>query len=220
VYAYDWMVTGEEVVVCVASCTNRLCESYEYFVLVVFGYAIAVRLPPASYVTLVILPSGSGTRFGLSDASYPVVVVSDCVPIFAVRLVRSPCASYPYSSARPSGYVNCVRRRRASYAYVVVPRASVAVARGLEHLRRDIAYLLLPSRDRALALDRAYRAIVEEQSFDKGREPVLTISQNVYSAVPVGSSTGHRSTSCLLRAGVGPRLIEGGSHRSPPGALR
>jgi hypothetical protein len=53
-----------------------------------------------------------------------------------------------------------------------------------------VAYLLLPSPERALALDRAYRAIVEEQSFTKGRDAVLAPSKNVYDVVSVGSATG------------------------------
>jgi hypothetical protein len=59
-----------------------------------------------------------------------------------------------------------------------------------EKLHRDVAYLLLPSPARAVALDQAYRAIVEEQSFIKGREAVLAPSKNVYDVVPVGSATG------------------------------
>jgi len=58
------------------------------------------------------------------------------------------------------------------------------------HLHRDIAYLLLPSPERALELDRAYRAIVLAQSFDKGRDAILARARNVYSDVPLGQSTG------------------------------
>lgn len=60
----------------------------------------------------------------------------------------------------------------------------------LEKLRGDVAYLLLPSPERAVALDRGYRAIVEEQSFTKGRDAVLAPSKNVYDVVSVGSATG------------------------------
>jgi hypothetical protein len=57
-------------------------------------------------------------------------------------------------------------------------------------LRRDISSLLLPSPERALALDRAYQAIVREQRFDLGRDVVLSPVQNVYRTVPLGEPTG------------------------------
>jgi hypothetical protein len=62
----------------------------------------------------------------------------------------------------------------------------------VKRLHDDISYLLLPSASRALDLDRAYRAIVETQSFDRGREPVLSPSRNVYADVPIGMTTGVR----------------------------
>lgn len=61
-----------------------------------------------------------------------------------------------------------------------------AVAR----LHEDIAYLLLPSRERAIQLDRAYRAIVQMQAFDKGRDALVRPALNVYSDVPLGHRTG------------------------------
>jgi hypothetical protein len=60
----------------------------------------------------------------------------------------------------------------------------------LARLHRDVAYLLLPSAPRAIDLDRAYRGIVETQSFDKGREAVLAPSHNVYAEAPLGEATG------------------------------
>jgi hypothetical protein len=62
----------------------------------------------------------------------------------------------------------------------------------MKRLHGDVSFLLLPSPARALDLDRAYRAIVRAQSFDKGRDAVLTASQNVYSSVPIGTATGIR----------------------------
>jgi hypothetical protein len=50
--------------------------------------------------------------------------------------------------------------------------------------------LLLPSAARALDLDRAYGAIVREQSFTAGREAVLAPSRNVQRRVRVGEKTG------------------------------
>lgn len=48
---------------------------------------------------------------------------------------------------------------------------------------RDIAYLLTPSRERALALNKGYRVLVEEQSFDRGRDPMVKPPVNVYDSV-------------------------------------
>lgn len=50
--------------------------------------------------------------------------------------------------------------------------------------------LLLPSAARALDLDRAYGAIVREQSFTAGRDVVLAASQHVLRQVRVGDKTG------------------------------
>jgi hypothetical protein len=60
------------------------------------------------------------------------------------------------------------------------------------HLHADIATLLLPSPERALDLDRAYKAIVDEQSFVRGRDAVLAPANNVYEHPPIGEKTGVR----------------------------
>jgi hypothetical protein len=60
----------------------------------------------------------------------------------------------------------------------------------IEALHHDVARLLLPSAGRALDLDRAYRAIVEAQSFVLGRDAVLAPARNVYDDVPIGQKTG------------------------------
>jgi hypothetical protein len=60
----------------------------------------------------------------------------------------------------------------------------------VEALHSDIARLLLPSPSRALDLDRAYRAVVLEQSFDRGRDAVLAPSPNVQERPVVGGKTG------------------------------
>ncbi|WP_394850203.1 hypothetical protein LZC95_22440 [Pendulispora brunnea] len=57
-------------------------------------------------------------------------------------------------------------------------------------LHQRIDHLLLPSPTRALDLDRAYRAIVEEQSFTRGREAVLAPVRDIYTQVPAGEKTG------------------------------
>lgn len=57
-------------------------------------------------------------------------------------------------------------------------------------LRADIGTLLYPSAARALALDRAYRALVLEQSFTNGRDAVLAKSAHVFDVAPLGAATG------------------------------
>ncbi|WP_394834624.1 hypothetical protein LVJ94_49825 [Pendulispora rubella] len=57
-------------------------------------------------------------------------------------------------------------------------------------LRQDIDHLLLPSAARALDLDRAYRAIVDEQSFTRGRDTALAPVRHIYAQLPEGEKTG------------------------------
>ncbi len=49
---------------------------------------------------------------------------------------------------------------------------------------RDLAWLLLPSRARALDLDRAYLALVRKQRFDLGRDTLLAPPANVHRVAP------------------------------------
>jgi hypothetical protein len=60
----------------------------------------------------------------------------------------------------------------------------------LEELHQHIGRLLIPSRARALDLDRAYWLLVREQSFDRGRTPVLAPATAVHREVEVGLPTG------------------------------
>jgi hypothetical protein len=48
---------------------------------------------------------------------------------------------------------------------------------------RDLAWALLPSRARALALDKAYLAVVREQSFTRGRDAVLRPATRVHATI-------------------------------------
>jgi hypothetical protein len=57
-------------------------------------------------------------------------------------------------------------------------------------LHGDLGALLVPSPARALDLDRAYRAIVLEQSFARGRDVVLSPASHVYAQAPIGEPTG------------------------------
>ncbi|HLL25027.1 MAG TPA: hypothetical protein VK427_22990 [Kofleriaceae bacterium] len=54
---------------------------------------------------------------------------------------------------------------------------------------RDLAWALTPSRGRAIALDKAYLAIVREQSFVKGRDAVLRPATRVHAKI-VEETTG------------------------------
>jgi len=53
---------------------------------------------------------------------------------------------------------------------------------------KDLAWLLAPTRERALALNKAYRVIVAEQSFTLGRDPVIKPPENVHAKVENGST--------------------------------
>ncbi len=53
---------------------------------------------------------------------------------------------------------------------------------------RDLAWLLLPSRDRALALNKAYLAVVREQSFTRGRDAVLAPATRVHKRIENGAT--------------------------------
>ena len=57
-------------------------------------------------------------------------------------------------------------------------------------LARDVSSVLLPSRERALALDKAYRELVEQQSYRFGREIVLDGARNVHRELSPGQRTG------------------------------
>ena len=60
----------------------------------------------------------------------------------------------------------------------------------LDALHQDISVLLLPSRERALALNKGYRAMVMEQSFIKGRDANIEPMQNVLRRIDPGQRTG------------------------------
>lgn len=53
-------------------------------------------------------------------------------------------------------------------------------------LKTDVSTLLVPSPERALALDKAYRVIVREQSFVHGRDATIAPAQNVHRELPDG----------------------------------
>jgi hypothetical protein len=60
----------------------------------------------------------------------------------------------------------------------------------LAGLRNDVSSLLVPSPERALALDKAYFLLVREQSFRQGRDLVLDGAKNVHRRVDAEQPTG------------------------------
>ena len=54
---------------------------------------------------------------------------------------------------------------------------------------KDLRHLIVPSRERALALDKAYLAVVREQSFTKGRDAVLAPMKNVHERIEGNGET-------------------------------
>jgi hypothetical protein len=65
---------------------------------------------------------------------------------------------------------------------------ATSVRRAAKGGDRDLAWLVTPSRERALALDRAYLALVREQGFTKGRDTLLAPPKNVLARVENGST--------------------------------
>ncbi|WP_437799089.1 hypothetical protein [Sorangium sp. So ce693] len=63
------------------------------------------------------------------------------------------------------------------------------VRRGAPGGDRDLAYLVAPSRERALLLDKAYRALVRAQRFEAGRDVALGPATGILRVVE-GESTG------------------------------
>ena len=57
------------------------------------------------------------------------------------------------------------------------------VARAAVGGDKDIRHLIFPSNDRAYALNKAYMALVREQSFDLGRDPMISSPKNVHKKI-------------------------------------
>ncbi|XXX78655.1 hypothetical protein WMF30_07755 [Sorangium sp. So ce134] len=62
------------------------------------------------------------------------------------------------------------------------------VRRGAPGGDRDLAYLVAPSRERALLLDKAYRALVRAQRFEAGRDVLLGSATGILRVVEVEST--------------------------------
>ena len=63
-------------------------------------------------------------------------------------------------------------------------------AEALAKLRHDVAALLYPSRRRGLDLDKAYRTIVEDQDYVRGRDALLAPADSVHREVEQDQPTG------------------------------
>ena len=60
----------------------------------------------------------------------------------------------------------------------------------VDALHHDIGTLLLPSKERAIALDKAYYLIVQEQSFNKGRDAIIEPPVNIHKTVGEDEASG------------------------------
>ncbi len=59
----------------------------------------------------------------------------------------------------------------------------------IEKLHDDISLLLFPSKERALALNKVYKVMVEEQSYIYGRDANVEPMENVYHEIEEGQIT-------------------------------
>jgi hypothetical protein len=60
----------------------------------------------------------------------------------------------------------------------------------VEKVHSDISHLLLPSAERAILLNKAYKVIVDEQSYIYGRDAHVAPVTNVHQEVEIGQETG------------------------------
>ncbi|MDC0932772.1 hypothetical protein OAR97_02910 [Arcobacteraceae bacterium] len=59
----------------------------------------------------------------------------------------------------------------------------------IDKVKKDISHLILPSKERALKLNKAYKVIVDEQSFIYGRDIHITSTKNVHRTLNESQST-------------------------------
>jgi len=62
----------------------------------------------------------------------------------------------------------------------------------IEKLHKDVSYLLYPSYKRAIMLNKAYKALVETQTFIDGKVAHIKPLKNVYKEVPPEKKTGNK----------------------------
>jgi Tol biopolymer transport system component/secreted PhoX family phosphatase len=74
------------------------------------------------------------------------------------------------------------------------------IADKARQIHEDVSVLLYPSRDRALALNKIYKSIVEEQSFMQGKVPIIGAALNVFDRIrPEDELTGVTDPVLLTR---------------------
>jgi hypothetical protein len=66
---------------------------------------------------------------------------------------------------------------------------------------RDILHLVAPSRDRAIALNKAYKALVDEQDFEFGRDPVSEPATRVFQEISGNGTTALGDAGLVFRDG-------------------
>lgn len=60
-----------------------------------------------------------------------------------------------------------------------------------ERLHKDISVLMMPSKERAIALNKAYKVLVNDQSYIKGKTPLLApLTDEVFKDIKPGQETG------------------------------
>jgi hypothetical protein len=123
----------------------------------------------------------SGPAFGWhppkwdSRAPVPDPLRADGLPEFATYLKLNP---------EGDGYRSNDEVRRRFFDPAGQPRRAA-----FEALARDVNLLLLPSSERALQLNKAYRVLVQEQSFSRGRDAVLAPRATLLRDLPPGAPT-------------------------------
>ncbi|MBW2508444.1 MAG: hypothetical protein JRE81_07430 [Deltaproteobacteria bacterium] len=66
---------------------------------------------------------------------------------------------------------------------------------------RDILHLVAPSRERAIALNKAYKALVDEQDFEFGRDPVSDPATRVFQQISGNGTTALGDAGLVFRDG-------------------
>lgn len=110
-------------------------------------------------------------------------------PLLGMKEPRRRDGEYEYSYyLKQNGAGDEFRENTEVMAKFFNPDGSINTDK-LSDLHLDVTTLILPSRQRAMSLNRAYMSIVKEQSFALGRDPVMAPVENVHKEIRIGSST-------------------------------
>jgi hypothetical protein len=66
---------------------------------------------------------------------------------------------------------------------------------------QDLPFLIAPSRERAVALNKAYKALVEDQDFELGRDPVSEPATQVFEEITGNGTTALGDAGLIFRDG-------------------